>query len=78
MKWIKRCVVVILSAAASVLFALSSQQVEVDSASAWTIAPNGSLYLLREDAVLQKLSSQGKLEWAVTLPAENEEGTALR
>ena len=78
MKWIKRCVVVILSAAASVLFALSSQQVEVDSASAWTIDPNGSLYLLREDAVLQKLSSQGKLEWAVTLPAENEEGTALR
>ena len=78
MRWIKISAVVLLSILASVLFALCRQQVEANSGADWTMDPGGSLYLLEEDAVLRKVSSQGQLLWTVQLPVENEDGDLLR
>lgn len=78
MRWIKIGGVVLLSVLATVLFALVSQRVAVDSDAVWAIDPGGSLYLLSEDGTLRKASAQGQLMWEVRLPQENEGGNSLR
>ena len=78
MKWIKLSVIVLLSALAGVWFALGSQQVAVGGGEEFTIDPSGNLYLLSGEGVLTKASPEGVRLWSVDLPAENEDGDALR
>ena len=78
MKRIKAIVILLLGAAAAVLFALSSQKVVLDSAAEYTMDPNGALYLLSSDSTLTKVSADGRLEWTLTLPTESEDGHNVR
>ena len=78
MKRIKAIVILLLGAAAAVLFALSSQKVVLDSAAEYTMDPNGALYLLSSDSTLTKVSADGRLEWTLTLPTESEDGNNVR
>ena len=78
MKWIRVSLIVLAGILAGVLFAAHDQRVEVDPAAGYTVDPMGNLYLLSEEAVLTKISSQGQWLWDVELPGENADGEALR
>lgn len=78
MKRIKAIVILLLGVLAAALFAVNGQKVTLESAAAYTIDPNGALYLLSSDSVLTKVSADGQLEWTLALPTESEDGNGLR
>ncbi len=78
MKWIKSLAILLFSVLAAAVFAVHSLRVELDSAAAYTMDPDGNLYLLSSDAVLTKVSSAGRVEWELSLPTESEGGAGIR
>lgn len=78
MKWIKISVIVLLSVAAALWFAVTGQRVTMDGTEAFAFDASGSLYLLSDEGMLTRVSPDGQRLWTVQMDRETEDGDLMR
>ena len=78
MKWIKISVIVLLSVAAALWFAVTGQRVTMDGTEAFAFDAGGSLYLLSDEGTLTRVSPDGQRLWTVQMDRETEDGDLMR